>query len=78
MIIAVIETTIVSSTLFASRHVFGYLYSNEKEVVDYVTSMSHLVCLSVIMDSMQGVLSGNVFPSTSQINHFIMIHETNC
>ena len=46
--------------------------------MDYVASMSPLVCLSVIMDSMQRVLSGNVFPSTSQINHFIMIHETNC
>lgn len=59
MFIAVLETIIVSTTLFASRHVFGYVYSNEKEVVDYVTTMSPLVCLSVIMDSLQGVLSGN-------------------
>lgn len=58
MLIAVIETTIVSTTLFASRHVFGYLFSNEKEVVDYVTTIAPLVCLSVIMDSLQGVLSG--------------------
>ena len=58
MLLAVIETTIVSATLFASRHVFGYTFSNEKEVVDYVTAMAPLVCLSVIMDSVQGVLSG--------------------
>ncbi|CAK9151296.1 unnamed protein product [Ilex paraguariensis] len=58
MLLAVLETTIVSATLFASRHVFGYTFSNEKEVVDYVTSMAPLVCLSVIMDSIQGVLSG--------------------
>ncbi|XP_050223071.1 protein DETOXIFICATION 12-like isoform X2 [Mercurialis annua] len=58
MFLAFVETAIISSTLFASRRVFGYLFSNEKEVVDYVTMISPLVCLSVIMDSLQGVLSG--------------------
>eukprot|EP00257_Ricinus_communis_P022878 XP_015582727.1 protein DETOXIFICATION 12 [Ricinus communis] len=58
LFLAVVETAIVSSALFACRHVFGYLFSNEKEVVDYVTTMSPLVALSVIMDSLQGVLSG--------------------
>ncbi|XP_031265297.1 protein DETOXIFICATION 12-like isoform X1 [Pistacia vera] len=56
--LAVTETIIVSAILFASRHVFGYVFSNEKEVADYVTTMAPLVCLSVIMDSLQGVLSG--------------------
>ncbi|KAK1552816.1 hypothetical protein Q3G72_023883 [Acer saccharum] len=58
MLLTVIEAIIVSSILFASRHVFGYMFSNEKEVVDYVTTMAPLVCFSVIMDSIQGVLSG--------------------
>ncbi|GFZ15946.1 MATE efflux family protein [Actinidia rufa] len=58
MFLAITETTIVSATLFACRRVFGYTFSNEKEVVDYVTAMAPLVCLSVIMDSLQGVLSG--------------------
>uniref|UniRef100_A0A7N0TM36 Protein DETOXIFICATION n=1 Tax=Kalanchoe fedtschenkoi TaxID=63787 RepID=A0A7N0TM36_KALFE len=58
MCVAVTETLIVSSTLLACRHVFGYLFSNEKEVIHYVTSMTPLICLSVIMDSIQGVLSG--------------------
>ncbi|OMO59742.1 Multi antimicrobial extrusion protein [Corchorus olitorius] len=31
---------------------------NDKEVVDYVTTMAPLVCISVILDSLQGVLSG--------------------
>ncbi|TYI36968.1 hypothetical protein ES332_A03G179300v1 [Gossypium tomentosum] len=31
---------------------------NEKEVVDYVTTMAPLVCASVVLDSLQGVLSG--------------------
>ncbi|CAN1240138.1 Protein DETOXIFICATION 12 [Linum grandiflorum] len=42
----------------AGRHAFGYSFSNDKEVIDYVTRMAPLICLSVIMDSLQGVLSG--------------------
>ncbi|GMH20313.1 hypothetical protein Nepgr_022154 [Nepenthes gracilis] len=58
VLIEVIETTIVSTTLFAAQRVFSYSFSNEKEVVDYVTDMAPLVCVSVILDSIQGVLSG--------------------
>uniref|UniRef100_A0A2N9ICG4 Uncharacterized protein n=1 Tax=Fagus sylvatica TaxID=28930 RepID=A0A2N9ICG4_FAGSY len=52
------ETSIVSTILLASGRVFGYTFSNEKEVVDYVATMAPLVSLSVILDSLQGVLSG--------------------
>ncbi|GFQ05096.1 mate efflux family protein 5 [Phtheirospermum japonicum] len=58
MILAAVDAIVASAGLFASRHVFGYIFSNEKEVVDYVTKMAPLVCLSVIMDTIQGVLSG--------------------
>ncbi|GMJ13127.1 hypothetical protein like AT1G15170 [Hibiscus trionum] len=58
MALAVLESLMVAGTLFASRRIFGYVYSNEKEVVDYVTTMSPLVCVSVILDSLQGVLQG--------------------
>jgi MATE family multidrug resistance protein len=54
------ETSIVSSTLFACRHVYGYVFSNDKEVVDYVRVLAPLVSLSVIFDSIQGVLAGNI------------------
>lgn len=60
MFLGVTETSIVSTALFLSRKVFGYTFSNEKEVVDYVTRMAPLVCLSVILDSFQGVLSGKI------------------
>ncbi|KAJ8758521.1 hypothetical protein K2173_000242 [Erythroxylum novogranatense] len=58
VIIAVIELILVSGTLFASKHFFGYSFSSVKEVVEYVSSMSPLVCLSVIIDGLQGVFSG--------------------
>ncbi|XP_075635778.1 protein DETOXIFICATION 12-like [Castanea sativa] len=58
LFLAVTETSIVSAILLASRSVFGYTFSNEKEVVDYVTTMAPLVSLSIILDSLQGVFSG--------------------
>ncbi|GFZ00255.1 MATE efflux family protein [Actinidia rufa] len=58
--LAVIEAVIMSTTLFATRRVFGYTFSSEKEVVDYVEAMAPVVCLSVVLDSLQGVLSGYI------------------
>ncbi|GLT54572.1 hypothetical protein SLA2020_277630 [Shorea laevis] len=58
LFLAVAETSIVSTSLLASRRVFGYTFSNEKAVVDYVTTMAPLISLSIILDSIQGVLSG--------------------
>lgn len=59
MFLSVAETSIVSTSLFVCRRAFGYVFSDDKEVVDYVTRMAPLVCLSVILDSIQGALSGN-------------------
>ncbi len=61
LFLAIIEMGIVSTILLATRRVFCYTFSNEKEVVDYVTTMTPLVCLSVILDSIQGVFSGRKF-----------------
>ncbi|GER44449.1 MATE efflux family protein [Striga asiatica] len=58
MLLAAIDAIVASASLFASRHVFGYIFSNEAEVVEYVTNLAPLICLSVIMDSIQGPLSG--------------------
>ncbi|KAE8077229.1 hypothetical protein FH972_015809 [Carpinus fangiana] len=58
LFLAVAETSIVSTSILASGHVFGYTFNNEKEVVDYVTTMAPLVSLSIILGSIQGVLSG--------------------
>lgn len=58
IIIGATETILVSTSVFACRNVFGYIFSNEKEVVDYVANMAPLLCLSVITDSFQGTLSG--------------------
>ncbi|KAM6561932.1 hypothetical protein CsatB_021930 [Cannabis sativa] len=56
--LAIAEMSIVTTTLFMSRSVFGYTFSNEKEVVSYVTDMAPLICLSIVLDSIQGIMSG--------------------
>ncbi|OMO80283.1 Multi antimicrobial extrusion protein [Corchorus capsularis] len=58
MVLAAIEPLIVSITLFCCRYIYGYLFSNEAEVVNYVAEMLPLLCISIIMDSIQAVLSG--------------------
>jgi MATE family multidrug resistance protein len=65
MTVAVSEAILVSSTIFASRHILGYLFSNEQDVVDYVTDMVPLISINVIVDSLHGTLAGwlfNFFP----------------
>jgi MATE family multidrug resistance protein len=56
--ISLIEAVIVSTNLFCYRNVFGYAFSNERVVVDYVTELAPLLCLSIVADSLQTVLSG--------------------
>lgn len=58
MFMAVTESVTVSTVLFVNRGVFGYVFSNEKEVVDYVAAMAPILCLAVILDTLEGVLSG--------------------
>ncbi|XVF12986.1 hypothetical protein REPUB_Repub08aG0167600 [Reevesia pubescens] len=58
MVIAAIEPIMVAIALFSCRYIFGYLFSNEKEVVNYVAEMIPLLCISVLMDNVQAVLSG--------------------
>lgn len=57
-VLAVAEAAIISTALYCCRHVLGYAYTNEKEVVDYVAKIVPLLCLSVSVDSLLGVLSG--------------------
>ncbi|XP_011021309.1 PREDICTED: MATE efflux family protein 5-like isoform X1 [Populus euphratica] len=60
LILSATEAVIVSTALFFCRHIFGYAFSNDKGVVDYVAELAPLLCLSIIMDSFQIVLSGIV------------------
>ncbi|XP_020891143.1 protein DETOXIFICATION 14 [Arabidopsis lyrata subsp. lyrata] len=58
MVITSVESIMVGAIVFGARNVFGYLFSSETEVVDYVKTMAPLVSLSVIFDALHAVLSG--------------------
>lgn len=58
MFLALAEVIITGITLLCCRSILGYAFSNEKEVVKYVKEMTPLICISLIMDSLQAVLSG--------------------
>ncbi|XP_054809892.1 protein DETOXIFICATION 14-like [Prosopis cineraria] len=57
-IIGACEALIMSSTVFASRNVLGHVFSNEPEVMHYVTDIAPILVLSVFADSLQGALTG--------------------
>ncbi|KAG8638767.1 hypothetical protein MANES_14G060800v8 [Manihot esculenta] len=56
--LAVAESLSLGLALVAARNVWGFLYTNEKEVVRYLASVLPVLALSNFMDGMQAVLSG--------------------
>ncbi|KAK6255764.1 hypothetical protein SCA6_017069 [Theobroma cacao] len=58
--LTVVETVIASTILFCCRLIFGYAYSNEKDVVNKVTEIVPLMCLSIITDGLHAVACGIV------------------
>lgn len=54
----IVEAVMVGCLFFSIRNVWGYAYSNEKEVIDYVASMIPLLAAGSILDAIQGTLSG--------------------
>lgn len=58
VVLAAAEFLVASMTLYLCRGILGYAFSGEEEVVAGVKAMVPLLCLSIIMDSTQAVLSG--------------------
>ncbi|KAI4346935.1 hypothetical protein L6164_007798 [Bauhinia variegata] len=58
IVIAMIEAIVFCSAIFCCRHVLGYAFSKDKEVVDYVADITPLLCLFVVVDCVVAILSG--------------------
>ncbi|KAK7340921.1 hypothetical protein VNO77_21639 [Canavalia gladiata] len=58
VILGIVEAIGVSTFFICFRHTLGYIYSDDKEVVDYVAEIVPLLCLCVSADGLIGVLSG--------------------
>ncbi|XP_047074014.1 protein DETOXIFICATION 16-like [Lolium rigidum] len=58
LMFAASEGLIMSLLLVSVRHIWGYTYSDEEEVVAYVAKMLLLIAVSNFFDGIQSVLSG--------------------
>jgi len=62
LVLAIIEGIIVGTVMILVRNIWGYAYSNEVEVVEYVATMFPILAASNFLDGLQCVLSGFSFP----------------
>ena len=69
MSLAVIDALIVSMSLLIGRNLFGHIFSSDKETIDYVAKMAPLVSISLMLDALQGVLSGLRLVLLSLLTH---------
>ncbi|KAL6552560.1 Protein DETOXIFICATION 16 [Orobanche hederae] len=60
LVIAISEGILVGIVLLLVRNIWGYAYSNEREVVRYVATMLPILATSNFLDGLQCVLSGTV------------------
>ncbi|KAH0762490.1 hypothetical protein KY290_018563 [Solanum tuberosum] len=58
LLLAVLQGLLLSGIAVAARNVWGYIYTNEDEVVKYLSTIMPVLALSNFMDGIQGVLSG--------------------
>lgn len=61
---AVMENLLLSSIAVAARDIWGYMYTNELEVIRYLASIMLVLAISNFMDGMQAVFSGLCFYKT--------------
>ena len=49
VILGIVDGVIVSTFFVCCRHILGYAYSNDKEVVDYVSDIVPILCGSLLV-----------------------------
>lgn len=67
LVLSIVEFVVASITFFLCRYNLGYLFSNEKDVVNYVKDMTPFLCVSIVMDSIQAVFSGDFLNLVHQL-----------
>ncbi|KAM3750966.1 hypothetical protein ACB098_04G073200 [Castanea mollissima] len=59
LVVAITEGLLVGSVLILIRNIWGYAYSDETQLVEYVAGMMPILAISNFLDGLQCVLSGN-------------------
>jgi hypothetical protein len=73
MFFALLEGLIMGVILISVRHFWGHTYSDEEEVVAYVSKMVLVIAVSNFLDGIQSVLSG----SETEARHISLNYESN-
>ncbi|KAJ7555243.1 hypothetical protein O6H91_05G028100 [Diphasiastrum complanatum] len=56
--ISLVQACAISTSILLVRKVWGYIFSSEQQVVQYVARLLPFLAVSTMMDGMQGILSG--------------------
>ncbi|XP_051216685.1 protein DETOXIFICATION 16 [Lolium perenne] len=60
MVLGILSSLSVGLLMILVRNLWGYAYSNEKEVVDYISRIMPILAVTFLFDDMQCILSGIV------------------
>lgn len=63
-VLGITESIIVSVTLFGCHNILGYAFTSDNQIANHIASMWPLICLSILIDTFLGILSGmslNIF-----------------
>lgn len=72
--IAFIEGIFLASTMILLRNIWGHVYSNDKEVISYMSAMMPILAISSFLDGIQSALSGT--PHTLQISYLPQVKKS--
>ena len=57
MVLGLATGVVLGLLMLSVRNIWGYAYSNENEVVEYIARMMPLLSVTIIFDDLQCVLS---------------------
>jgi MATE family multidrug resistance protein len=58
MVLGIVSSLSVGLLMILVRNLWGYAYSNEKEVVEYISRIMPILAVTFLFDDMQCILSG--------------------
>ncbi|XP_022973952.1 protein DETOXIFICATION 3-like isoform X2 [Cucurbita maxima] len=57
-VLGIIESVTMSAALFGCHNMLGYAFTSDTQIANHIASFWPLICLSILIDSFLGILSG--------------------
>ena len=69
LVLGLVEGIALGVLLISLRNQWGFVYTNEPQVIQYLSSIMPILAISNFMDAIQGVLSGtHIYPYLKSFN----------